>query len=83
MAASLLERIPLDEISVQARQARPGRAALTVIAAVLFGLGWLAAKVLTGLWLALVWSAVAVKVGWQAGRAGTGSRRGAVSRGAA
>lgn len=83
MAASLLERIPVEEITVQAREARPGRAALTVVAAVLFGAGWLAARLLTGAWLALVWSGTAVRVGWQAGRAEAGVRRGAVSRGAA
>lgn len=73
--ATVLSRVPVDEISAEARQMRPGRAVLTVIAALFFGLGWLAAKLVTGTWLALTWSAAAVKVGWQEGR------RSAVSRG--
>jgi hypothetical protein len=77
MAASLLDRIPVDEISVEARQIHFGRAVLTLIAAVLFGAGWLAAKTVTGLWLAATWSVAALRVGWREGR------RGAVSRGAA
>jgi hypothetical protein len=75
MAASLLERIPAEEITRQAREVHFRRTALTVIAAVLFGLGWLAAKLLTGAWLALAWSVVAVREGWREGRR--------VSRGAA
>jgi hypothetical protein len=71
---ALLERVvPVDEITAQARQARPGRAVLTVIAAVFFGIGWLAGRMV----FALAWCAVAVKVGWQEGRGN------AVSRGAA
>ena len=73
MAATLLERIPVEEISAQARQARPARAVLTVIAAVFFGLGWLAGRSV----LAVSWAAVAVREGWREGR------QGAVSRGAA
>jgi hypothetical protein len=68
MAASLLERIPLDEITVQARQARPGRAALTVIAAVLFGLGWVACRALAGAWFVIAWCGAAVAEGWQSAR---------------
>jgi hypothetical protein len=81
MAVTLPGRVPVDEITARARQARPGRAILTAIAAILFALGWLAARTLTGLWLALAWSGTAVKVGWQAGRPPRGG--GAVSRGAA
>lgn len=74
--AAVLGRVPVDEISVQARQMRPGRALLTVLAALLFAVGFVAAKIVTGVWLTLTWSAAAVKVGWQEGRKG-------VSRGAA
>ena len=74
--------VALDVISARARQvrfapiaARFGRGLLTLLAAVLFVLGWLAAKAVTGvvvlvrgLWLAVVWIGVAVAVGWKAGR---------------
>lgn len=60
------ERIPVDEITAQARHARPGRTLLTAVAAVLFGAGWVAAKGFAVAWLGLAWSATAVRVGWQA-----------------
>lgn len=65
---TLAERIPLDEITEQAREVRFGRSVLTVIAAVLFGLGWLVAKAFGVTWLALAWSAVAVREGWREAR---------------
>ena len=66
MTTTLLDRIPLDEITEQAQQVRPGRTALTLIAAVLYGLGWITARVFAAGWLAAVWSAVAVREGWRA-----------------
>lgn len=57
-----------DRITREAREVQFGRTLLTIIAAVLFGLGWIVAKTFTVLWLVVTWSAVAVKLGWQAGR---------------
>jgi hypothetical protein len=68
MAASLLERVPVDGITAQARQVHFWRTVLTVVAAVLFGIGWLTARLFGALWLALAWSGVAVREGWRAGR---------------
>lgn len=68
--ATILARVPLAEINTQARDVHFGRTLLTVIAAVLFGAGWLAAKVVAAVWLAVAWSAVAVKVGWHEARTG-------------
>jgi hypothetical protein len=65
---TILDRVPLDRISEQAREIRPGRALLTIIAAMLFALGWITAKMLTVAWLAILWSFAAVKVGWQEAR---------------
>lgn len=65
---AVLDRVPVDHITDQARQADPAKVVLTVIAGVLFGLGWITAKVFGTLWLALAWAAVAVKVGWEQGR---------------
>lgn len=61
-----LDTIPVDEITGQAKQARPGRTVLTAVAAVLFGAGWLAARTFAVLWLAATWAFTAVRVGWQA-----------------
>lgn len=71
---TVLDRVPLEDINTRARDVAFGRTLLTIIAAVLYGLGWLTAKVLGGIWLALAWSAVAVKVGWTEARAGAGTR---------
>ena len=70
MLTSLTERMPLDRIEARARQARPGRVLLTLIAAVLFGLGWLAFRACAGAWLALAWFGSAVIEGWQSAKAG-------------
>ena len=64
----ITERLPLDEITRQAREVHFWRTVLTVIAAALFGLGWILAKTFAVAWLAAAWSFTAVKVGWQEGR---------------
>jgi len=56
--------LPLDEITAQAREVRPGRTLLTMIAAVFFAVGWVVAKA----WLSVAWCAVAVRLGFRAGR---------------
>jgi hypothetical protein len=58
-------RIPLDDITRQAREVRFGRVALTLLAAFFFALGWAAGRFFLG----VAWCAVAVRVGWQAGAA--------------
>lgn len=72
----VLDRVPVEQISAQAKDAKPGIAILTVIAAVFFGIGWTAGKaaivvqtLFRGVWRGIVWSGVAVKVGWQTARA--------------
>ena len=65
MTTTVLDRVPVDAITERARQARPGRTLLTLIAGVLFGAGWLAAKAFAVVWLAGTWSWTAVGVGWQ------------------
>jgi hypothetical protein len=74
--ANVLDHIPVDRITAEARQVHVGRTVLLVVAAVLYAVGWLAGKTLTVLWLALAWSGTAVKVGWTEARNPTGDRRG-------
>jgi hypothetical protein len=62
---TVAQRVQLDEITAQARQVRFGRLLATVAAAVFFAVGWTAGRVFFG----LAWCGVAVKVGFQAGRA--------------
>lgn len=65
----MVRRVPVDRITAEARQANFGRAVLTVIAAVLFSVGWVAARAVGVVWVAAAWCAVAVRVGWNAARA--------------
>lgn len=66
----VLDDATLAQISTRARQISFGRTLLTLIAGLLFGLGWVTARVLGLLWLGLAWSAVAIKLGWTEGRKG-------------
>ena len=66
MTTSVLDRVPLDEITAQARQVRFGRSLLTLIAAVLFGIGFCVAKVFAVAFLAAAWSWTALRVGFEA-----------------
>jgi hypothetical protein len=65
VTTTLLDRVPVDAITEQARAAKPGRAALTVIAGVLFGAGWVVYKAFAVLWLALSWCFTAARLGWR------------------
>lgn len=60
--------IPLERIKTEAGQLKFWRTVVLVIAAVLFFVGWLVAKVFVVLWGALTWSFAAVKIGWQDAR---------------
>jgi hypothetical protein len=64
MAAGVLDRVPVDEITARAAEMRPGRAVLTVVAAALFGVGWACAIVFATLWKCGRWVAAAFLVGY-------------------
>jgi len=49
MATRILDRVPLDRISAEARQVRLGRAVLTLLVGVFWLLGWLAGMVSVGI----------------------------------
>jgi hypothetical protein len=68
MAASLLERVPVEGITAQARQVRFWQTIGAVLATVLLGSAFLAARLLSTLWLGTAWCAVAVRAGWREGR---------------
>lgn len=63
---ALTEQFSLDDLEAKAREVRPGRTLLTALAAVLFGIGWVTARVFAVAWLAFTWSWVAVREGWRA-----------------
>jgi hypothetical protein len=53
--------------------AKSFRLLIAAAAGLLFAAGWVGGRVL---WPALVWSAAAVRIGWEQGRKPTGGRRG-------
>jgi len=62
--ATVLERVPVDRISAEARDVHIGRTLLTLLAGFFYVLGWLAGKLVGG----VAWCFAAVKVGWQESR---------------
>lgn len=72
--AHLLEQVPVGRITEEARQVRFGVTVLTVIAGLLYALGWIVAKAFTGAWFVLAWLGTAMKVGWKDAR-GNGPAR--------
>lgn len=72
--SDVLDRVPLDRITVEARQAKFGRTLLLVLAGLFYAIGWLAAKAFGLLWFAIAWAGTAVKVGWADARKGERAR---------
>jgi hypothetical protein len=60
-----------QRITAEARETHFWRTVLTVIAGLLFGLGWITYKAFAVLWFVAAWIGVAVRVGWQEARTGT------------
>src|SRR6266536_1374618 len=60
VAVTVLDRVPVDEISERTRQIHLGRLLLSLIAGFFYVLGWFVGSFFT----AFVWCAVAVKVGF-------------------
>lgn len=68
---AVLDRVPLDRITAEARAISFARTMLTVIAGILFGLGWVVAKTVKGVWFVAAWTFAAVRVGWREARGET------------
>lgn len=64
----VLDDATVELITVRAREIRFWRTVLTLLAGLFYGIGWTAARVCGGVWLALAWMFTAVRVGWQEGR---------------
>jgi hypothetical protein len=58
----------VERVESEARQVKPGRLVLTLIAAVLYVVGWLIGWVFRGVWLVVSWSIAACKVGFSEAR---------------
>jgi hypothetical protein len=57
---AVLDRVPVDAITTQAREVDVRRVLLTLLALVPFLLGWAAGAIVT----AVLWACAAVKAGW-------------------
>lgn len=71
MSTAILERVPVDQITEQARQAQFARTVLTVLAALFYAIGWVAGS----LWFAASYAGFSIKAGWIEGRRSSGGRR--------
>lgn len=58
-----------DRVRAAAAEARPGQAAATAVAAVPYGLGWVAGKTVNGASVGVRWVMAAAKLGWTEARA--------------
>jgi hypothetical protein len=67
---TVLDNVPVGRITAQAREVHFWRTVLTIIAGLLFGVGWLAYKSLAVTWLAAAWSACAIREGWRSAKSG-------------
>lgn len=65
---TLTEHIDVDAITEQAKQVHFWRSIVTVIAAILFGLGWVSFRFFAVIWFALAWGGCAVREGWREAR---------------
>ena len=61
----LHERVPVEAITADARQARPGRTLLALFGAVIIGIAWLTCKIFGVLFLSAAWCASSWKYGWR------------------
>lgn len=65
---TFLDDVMTERITLEAREVRFWRTVATILAGLLFGLGFMVAKTFGLLWFALAWSVTAVRVGWREGR---------------
>lgn len=68
---AVLDRVPLERITAEARAISFVRTLLTMIAGILFGLGWVIAKTVQGVWFVAAWTFAAVRLGWREARGDT------------
>jgi hypothetical protein len=57
---AVLDRIPVEQITADAKKIDAGRAVLSLLALIPFIIGWIAGKTV----LAVAWAGLAVKAGW-------------------
>ena len=58
----------LDQVHAHARELRPLRVLLTILAFPFFALGWIVRTVFGAIWFVAAWCWAAIVVGWTAGK---------------
>lgn len=58
------------QVEAKATTLRPGRAVLTVVAAILYSIGWLIGLLFKAVWAVIAWGWAASVVGFQSARRG-------------
>ena len=58
----------LDQVHAHARELRPLRVLLTILAFPFFALGWIVRTVFGAVWFVLAWCWAAIVVGWNTGK---------------
>lgn len=61
----LQDRVPIDAITADARQARPGRAMQGLIGGIIFGIFFVLSKTFMVIFMSGAWCASAAKMGWR------------------
>jgi hypothetical protein len=69
---ALLQATTMERIRAEARSITPLRTLLLVLASGLFAVGWVAARAFGVFWTGFSWTAAAIKVGYQSGKADGG-----------
>lgn len=62
------DRVPVEQITADARQADPGRAFLALFGAIFIAIGWTVGKICTVIFASVAWSMSAMKYGWRSAR---------------
>lgn len=65
---TLLDRVPVQRITAEAREVHFRRTMVTLLAGLFWLIGWSVGKAFTGLWLAVAFVVLAVRVGWSDAR---------------
>jgi hypothetical protein len=62
----------VERVELEARKITPGRTILTLIAAVLYAVGWIIGLAVRFVWSCISWGVAAAKVGFQEARGSKG-----------
>lgn len=62
------DRVPVEQITADARQADPARVLQALFGAIFIAIGWTVGKICTVIFMSVAWCFSATKYGWRASR---------------